>query len=91
MDIKQQLDIKVIQKTQTKLLKHFSQYCQENNITFFLSNGTLLGAVKYRGFIPWDDDTDVLVPRDDYDRLLREYKDSTQYVLYSPDRNKVYR
>lgn len=46
-------------------------FCKKNNIKYFLSNGTLLGAAKYSDFIPWDDDVDVLMPRDDYDRLMK--------------------
>ena len=50
--------------------KSFNDFCKNNNIQYFLSNGTLLGAIKYKGFIPWDDDIDVLVPRKDYPILI---------------------
>lgn len=73
------------------ILVYFKAFCEENNLHFFLSNGTLLGAVKYHGFIPWDDDVDVLVPRADYDRLLALFKDSQRYRLFSPERNHGYR
>ena len=74
-----------------EILKHFKQFCEEHGIRYFLSNGTLLGAVKYGGFIPWDDDIDVLVPREDYDRLLRLYPEQGRYRLFSMERNPEFR
>lgn len=59
-----QLSLKEIKETEFRLLKIFDSFCKENKIKYFLSNGTLLGAIKYKGFIPWDDDIDVFVPRD---------------------------
>lgn len=83
----EQMDLKGIKEIETALLEHFARVCDQKGISYFLSNGTLLGAVKYGGFIPWDDDIDVLVPREDYDRLMAEYADSEQYMLLSPERN----
>lgn len=51
-------------------LCYLDDFCRNHNLTYFLSNGTLLGAAKYGDFIPWDDDVDVLMPREDYDRLM---------------------
>ena len=81
------LSIEEIKKIEIEILKHFKEFCEKEKIQFFLSNGTLLGAIKYGGFIPWDDDIDVFVPREDYERLIRCYKDSEKYCLYSIERN----
>ena len=74
-----------------EILKYFFHFCQAHNIRFYLSNGTLLGAVKYGGFIPWDDDIDVFVPRDDYDRFIEVFQDSHIYKLFSREREPMYK
>ena len=52
-----------------ELLQEFDRVCRENEITYYASGGTLLGAVRHGGFIPWDDDVDVILPRADYEKL----------------------
>lgn len=84
------LSLNEIKQTEFELLKIFDTFCRENNIRYFLSNGTLLGAVKYKGFIPWDDDVDVLVPREDYDRLIAMFQDSDKVCLMSVEREPRY-
>jgi len=86
-----EMELQEIKATAFNILKHFKQFCREQGITFYLSNGTLLGAVKYGGFIPWDDDVDVFVPREDYDRLVRTYEDSDRYRLFSIEREPGYK
>lgn len=59
-----------IQKRLLEMMTKFDIFCKEHGIRYFLAGGTLLGAVRHKGFIPWDDDVDILVPRADYEKLL---------------------
>ena len=65
-------DIKPIQNIEFDILKEFIKVCDKLSLTYYLHGGTLLGAVMYQGFIPWDDDIDVSMPRDDYEIFLKE-------------------
>ena len=53
------------------MLEYMDEICRREGLTYWLSGGTLLGAVRHRGFIPWDDDIDLMMPRPDYERLLK--------------------
>lgn len=84
------LSLDEIKQAELQLLVAFDNYCRKHQIRYFLSNGTLLGAVKYKGFIPWDDDVDVLVPREDYDRLVASFTDYDHIRLVSRERDPRY-
>ena len=66
----QKLDINQIKKIELDILIAFADFCEENKLKYYLAYGTLLGAVRHKGFIPWDDDIDVLMPRPDYNRFI---------------------
>ena len=69
--MQQELTTRQIQLVCLNMLKYFDALCRQHNLRYFLSGGTLLGAVRHQGFIPWDDDIDVMMPRPDYQRLLQ--------------------
>lgn len=64
------LSLKEMQQIYLELLKEFASLCQKYDLRYDLAGGSLLGAVRHGGFIPWDDDIDVCMPRPDYQRLL---------------------
>lgn len=61
--------LKAIQKKSLEILVVFQKFCKKHNLRFFLCGGGCIGAVRHKGFIPWDDDLDVFMPRPDYEKL----------------------
>lgn len=74
------------------ILKEFADFCDSNKLKYYLAYGTLLGAIRHKDFIPWDDDIDVYMPRPDYIRfktLFKERYSGAKYQLRSDQKNKV--
>ena len=61
------------------ILDYLDCVCKNNNLQYFLCGGTLLGAVRHKGFIPWDDDIDVMMPRKDYEKLFEVWPNNPNY------------
>jgi len=70
-----QINSDTIKQLQTELLKEFHEYCEKNGLKYCLFFGSLIGAVRHNGFIPWDDDIDIIMNRKDYEYLLAHYND----------------
>ncbi|MBQ9657922.1 MAG: LicD family protein [Clostridia bacterium] len=62
-----------LKKIELEIMKKIHDFCVEKDITYFLAYGTLIGAIRHKGFIPWDDDIDILMKREDYNKFLREF------------------
>lgn len=60
-----------LKQIELEMLKVFIEICQKLNLKYYLAYGTLIGAICHKGFIPWDDDIDVVMPREDYERFLK--------------------
>lgn len=70
-----------------EILCYFDNFCRENGIKYSLGEGTLLGAIRHKGFIPWDDDIDLLMERSEVDKFVALYKDGP-YKLFVPGKHK---
>jgi len=78
------------QKISLDILKYVSNFCAEHNIRYYLAYGTLLGAIRHKGFIPWDDDVDIQIPRPDYEKFLKEFTDTSDYELLTCFKTRDY-
>ena len=77
-----EMTTKEVQRMSLDILQDFHNFCVKNGLHYSLSGGTLLGAIRHNGFIPWDDDIDVQMPRPDYDKFIHTYQSDKGYAVY---------
>ena len=89
-----ELSLREIQLISLEICKKVDMICNENNFRYYLYGGSLLGAVRHKGFIPWDDDIDIVMPRPDYEKFLAYMQENQEKIkplkLYSFENNAKY-
>ena len=74
-------DLREIHEAELKIAVYFKEYCEKKKFHYVMLGGTMLGAVRHRGFIPWDDDMDFGLPRREYDQFVKDMSASDRYTL----------
>lgn len=84
--------IRKLQLVQLEILKDVARFCDEENLTYYLFGGTLIGAIRHQGFIPWDDDVDIAMYRDDYETFIKSFpkKKHDKYYIQNNHTDKDY-
>ena len=86
--------MKEIQQGSLEILKKIDAICKQEKLKYCLAYGTLIGAIRHKGFIPWDDDIDIMMPRNDYNRLVQYFVDHKEelkpFEIMNKDTNKNY-
>lgn len=84
--------LRTLQLFESKMLSDIADVCEKNHITYYITSGTLLGAVRHKGFIPWDDDIDISMPVEDYLRFLKIGQSllGDKYFLQNYNTDKYY-
>lgn len=80
--------LKKMQQRGLDMALYFDAFCEKHELTYFLCGGCCIGAIRNGGFIPWDDDVDVFMPREDYEKLKRLWKDTPKYAIQYPTREQ---
>lgn len=87
-----EIELDELKVLQIGVLQAIDEFCEEHGIRYSLACGTLLGAVRHQGYIPWDDDIDIYLPREDYCRLIAEFPDvyKGKYKIASLERDSLW-
>ena len=86
-----QLNIQETKQIQLDILQFIHDCCEKNGIRYSICGGTLIGAIRHKGFIPWDDDIDIFLLREEYDKLIKAFKDDGgRYVLHCLENDPKY-
>ena len=90
MDNHTELTLEEKQSIILEIMKDIDRFCRKNGIRYTLSSGTLLGAVRHKGFIPWDDDADMFMLREDFDRFVKTYRSDRFGLLFNTRSDKEF-
>ena len=82
--------LKKLQQKELESLIYFDDFCKKHELRYFLLGGCVIGAIRHNGFIPWDDDIDVMMPRRDYERMLKlwkQHESNERFLMLTTDGN----
>lgn len=86
-----QIGIDEIKNIEFGILNAIAMFCDDHDIRYYLAFGSLLGAVRHKGFIPWDDDIDIVMPREDYTKFVKSFpSDKGRYIVKSIENDPKY-
>jgi lipopolysaccharide cholinephosphotransferase len=82
-----ELTLSELQAKSLSILAEVHSFCEENGIMYYLAYGSLIGAIRHKGFIPWDDDIDIIMPRNDYDLFCKSFSSEKLRIISEHDRD----
>lgn len=85
--------LRQLQLKELESLLFFKDFCEKNELRWYLLGGCVIGAVRHKGFIPWDDDIDIIMPRPDWERMLKLWKeqvDSKRFLMLKTDEGEIF-
>lgn len=86
-----EISIEELKRLQLEILQAVHIFCEKNKITYFLGYGSLIGAIRHKGYIPWDDDIDIMMLREDYNRFLQLFNGAVANLeVFAPELNCEY-
>lgn len=93
LDVQSKSSLEDVQNCSLEILDTFIDFCEKHNLTYYADSGTLLGAIRHKGFIPWDDDIDITMPRKDFNRLIEiadsEFKYPYRLLSFHNEKNAL--
>jgi lipopolysaccharide cholinephosphotransferase len=82
--MRKEIDIAQLKELQLQVMDAIDKYCRQNGVHYYITAGTLIGALRHKGYIPWDDDIDIVMLRDDYEEFISLFNNSSErYKVYS--------
>lgn len=87
-----EISLRELQNKSLEIALYFKDFCNEHGLLFYMCGGCCIGSLRHKGFIPWDDDVDVFMPRDDYEKLKElwpKYANTEKYACVYADKNRV--